>query len=192
VLSVGALATDWRHRADFSNYGGWVDVYAPGEKLINAIGTGTYTYQIPPIPVGGQATFSGLAQWSGTSFSAPIVTGLIAARMARHGESAREAAAVLLARARAQTIPGVGPVLFPDCGDDDCEHGRGERCGCGCRGDRGGGGCGCECGGHGRHGHATPRITGRAGYQDVRVPGSLMSCLEEVAGRLARAWRMGR
>jgi Subtilase family len=194
VLSVGALATDWRHRADFSNHGGWVDVYAPGEKLINAIGTGTYTYQIPPIPPGGQATFSGLAQWSGTSFSAPIVTGLIAARMARHGESAREAAAVLLARARAQTIPGVGPVLFPDCGDDDCEHGRGERCGCGCRGDRGcGGECGCGCGGHGRHGHAAPRITGRAGYQEgVRVPGSLLSSLEEVAGRLARAWRMGR
>ena len=114
MLSVGALATDWRHRADFSNYGGWVDVYAPGEKLINAIGTGTYTYQIPPIPPGtGQATFSGLAQWSGTSFSAPIVTGLIAARMTRCGESAREAAAALLAKARAQTIPGVGPGAVP-------------------------------------------------------------------------------
>ena len=127
VLSVGALATDWRHRADFSNHGGWVDVYAPGENLINAIGSGTYTYQVSP-NVGQVKTFSGLAQWSGTSFSAPIVTGLIAARMARCGESAREAAAVLLAKARAQAIPGVGPVLLPGC--DDGEDGHCGHCGC--------------------------------------------------------------
>src|SRR5204862_6910373 len=57
VLSVGALATDWHRRADFSNYGGWVDVYAPGEKLINAIGSGTYTSQIPP-DAGQVRTFS--------------------------------------------------------------------------------------------------------------------------------------
>lgn len=153
VLSVGALATDWCHRADFSNYGGWVDVYAPGEKLINAFGSGTYTYQIPPNS--GTAMFSGLAQWSGTSFSAPIVTGLIAARMARCGESARDAADALLAEARARTIPGVGPVLLPRCGGDDdrCYGGCGrcgDDCGCGHRGHCGGGPCG---GGHcgGRH-----------------------------------------
>jgi hypothetical protein len=143
VLAVGALATDWRHRADFSNHGGWVDAYAPGEKLINAIGSGTYTCQIPP-NTGQVRTFSGLAQWSGTSFSAPIVTGLIAARMAHCGEGAREAAAALLAKARAQTIPGVGPVLFPGCG------GEVERCGrCGgCGGRCGDGACGCggRCG----------------------------------------------
>jgi hypothetical protein len=150
VLSVGALATDWHHLADFSNYGGWVDVYAPGENLVNAFGSGTYTYQIPP-NAGQVRTFSGLAQWSGTSFSAPIVTGLIAARMARRGESAREAAAALLAQAR--TIPGVGPVLFPRCDDHDehCgHHGDGGGCGCagGCAcGDR----CGCGCA-HGKHG----------------------------------------
>ncbi len=151
VLSVGALATDWHRRADFSNYGNWVDVYAPGEKLINAIGSGTYACQIPP-NVGQVRTFSGLAQWSGTSFSAPIVTGLIAARMARCGESAREAAAALLAKARAQTIPGVGPVLFPCCdGEERCDRcgGYGRRGGCG--GRRGGGDCrcggGCGCGG---------------------------------------------
>jgi hypothetical protein len=151
VLSVGALATDWRHRADFSNYGNWVDVYAPGEKLINVIGSGTYTYQIPPNA--GQATFSGLAEWSGTSFSAPIVTGLIAARMARRGESAQDAAAALLAQARAQTIPGVGPALFPACGgDQDGRCGHSER-GCACRRDRGGqDDCGCGCGGRERRG----------------------------------------
>ena len=151
VLSVGALATDWRHRADFSNYGGWVDVYAPGENLINAFGSGTYTCQIPP-NAGDERTFSGLAQWSGTSFSAPIVTGLIAARMARCGESAREAAAALLAKARAQTLPGVGPVLFPGCnGEERCDRCGGDgRCS-GCGGRRGGGDCrcggGCGCGG---------------------------------------------
>jgi hypothetical protein len=147
VLSVGALATDWRHRADFSNHGGWVDVYAPGEKLINAFGSGTYTCQVPP-DAGQVRTFSGLAQWSGTSFSAPIVTGLIAARMARRGESAKEAAAALMAKARAQTIPGVGPALFPSCDDDECgggcercRHGRDRDCGC----DRE-----CDCGGRRR------------------------------------------
>jgi len=158
VLSVGALAADRCHRADFSDYGSWVDVYAPGENLINAFGSGTYTYQFEP-DAPNVATFSGLAQWSGTSFSAPIVTGMIAARMVRCGESAREAADALLAEARAHAIPGVGPVLLPRCEGDhgccghcgcgcerDCDRDRDRGCGCGCCGD-----CGCGCG-HGGHG----------------------------------------
>jgi Subtilase family len=131
VISVGALAADGHSRAYFSNYGGWVDVYAPGQNLINAFAAGVYICQISPYggetrtfqpysPEGSQEC--GLAQWSGTSFSAPIVTGLIAARMARRGESAREAATALLARAGAQAIRGVGPVLLPGCGDDDDER----------------------------------------------------------------------
>jgi subtilisin family serine protease len=133
VLSVGALASDGRSRAYFSNYGGWVDVYAPGQNLINAYGSGTYICHVAPY-AGERRKFFGLAQWSGTSFSSPLVTGLIAARMARCGESAQEAAAVLMAKARAQTIPGVGPILLPCCDDED---GCGDSGECGC--DRSGG-----------------------------------------------------
>jgi hypothetical protein len=122
VIAVGALGGDWHGRATFSNFGPTVDVYAPGRDLVNAFAIGTYKCYVYPY-VDDPREFYGMAKWSGTSFSAPIVTGLIAARMSRAGDTARQAAAALLAEARAHAIPGVGPVLLPRCGGPACSGG---------------------------------------------------------------------
>lgn len=112
TVSVGALDADGK-RAGYSNFGSWVDVYALGTDLVNAYPTGTFYCHQPPNE-GKKREFTGLAKWSGTSFSTPLVSGLIAARMSQHGISARDAADELLAEARIAGRRGVGPVLEPN------------------------------------------------------------------------------
>ncbi|MEN3535875.1 S8/S53 family peptidase [Microbispora sp. ZYX-F-249] len=62
VVAVGALDGD--ARAEFSAYGPWVDVWAPGVGLTSSF-----------LEYGD---FRGYATWSGTSFAAALVTGALA------------------------------------------------------------------------------------------------------------------
>jgi subtilisin family serine protease len=110
TISVGALGADEHHRAFFSNYGDWVDVYALGEGFVNAYASGEYTYRgAEKRPQ--KRSFAGMARWDGTSFSAALVTGLIAARMSQTHETSAQATQAALTKARAQEVAGVGPLL---------------------------------------------------------------------------------
>jgi hypothetical protein len=81
VTGVGALATDGKALASFSNRGDWVNVNAPGERVQSAFVRGqedqTVTHD------GGSDQFtSNTALWSGTSFACGYVSGYLARALA--------------------------------------------------------------------------------------------------------------
>jgi Subtilase family len=80
AVGVGSLDRDGQV-SDFSNWGDSVDVLALGRNLVNAFPRGRYVCQESP-DRGDERIFDNLlARWSGTSFSTPLVTGMIAAAM---------------------------------------------------------------------------------------------------------------
>jgi hypothetical protein len=112
TIAVGAIDAE-DQRARFTNYGSWVDVYAPGVDLVNAFPKGIYIDQEPPNEGTVHEFTHGMARWSGTSFSTPIVSGMIAQHMSETGKTARLAADTLLAEAREKSRPRVGAILKP-------------------------------------------------------------------------------
>ncbi|MBL8929928.1 MAG: S8/S53 family peptidase [Kineosporiaceae bacterium] len=112
VTAVGALDADCDLRADYSNHGPWVDLYAPGTDLVNTFATGDFTCSESP-DAGQVRSFTGLARWSGTSFATPLVAGMVAGRASAESISAARALRHLRVEARLGAVPGVGPVLVP-------------------------------------------------------------------------------
>jgi membrane-anchored mycosin MYCP len=75
VVAVGSVGDDWERSAFSADKVPWIDVLAPGENVVSTFLTGTYPGEKDQPDV----TFNGFAEWSGTSFSTALVTGLIAA-----------------------------------------------------------------------------------------------------------------
>jgi hypothetical protein len=113
VVAVGALDTskNQRKRATFSNYGHWVDIYAPGVSVYSTYLKGTWEVP-PPNPRSWQ--INGYATWDGTSFAAPQVAAAIADTMRQSHIGARQAAHVVLGAA--PWLAGVGPTYIPSPG----------------------------------------------------------------------------
>lgn len=108
VVAVGALTSDL-DPAEWSNHGPWVDCACVGEGIISTFVAGSESSKAlpsvddfpPPNPV---------ALWSGTSFAAPQVTGLLARHLSE-GATGDEAVAKLRAEAEGETgrpHPAVG------------------------------------------------------------------------------------
>ena len=87
VTAVGA--TDGDAVAAFSPQTPWVDLLAPGVNIESTYLTAKVKPAMPGL--GSPLTFSGFANWDGTSFSAATVSGAVAAKI-HHGRcDAREA-----------------------------------------------------------------------------------------------------
>jgi subtilisin family serine protease len=112
AVGVGSLDRDG-HVSDFSNWGDSADLFALGRNLINAFPDGTYICFECPDRLDERIFDHGLARWSGTSFSAPLVTGLIAAAMSRPGGTMEARAAYDEVRAAAGLVRVVRPVHMP-------------------------------------------------------------------------------
>jgi subtilisin family serine protease len=109
VIAVAAL--DGRERAWFSDHGPWVDAAAPGVGVTSCF----VRFDGPRPRVRGidPDDFTGYARWSGTSFAAPAVAGMIAGLAASEDLTAAEAARRVLDPAAHPTMPGLGVVLAP-------------------------------------------------------------------------------
>jgi hypothetical protein len=113
VGSVGALDKTLARRASWTNFGPTVDLYAPGDRLVNAFAKGTYRTKWTPPQQVEVRHFDGMALWGGTSFSVAIAAGLVGARMSATGQRSQDAYDDLLAVANNHRVVDGSPALVP-------------------------------------------------------------------------------
>ena len=85
VIAVGAVGPDGP--AWFTNYGQWVDACAPGVDIVSNYFDGELIDKDADVPTDSRIKDfkSGWAEWSGTSFAAPMVVAAILRQIELHG-----------------------------------------------------------------------------------------------------------
>lgn len=104
-------------RADYSNFGWWVDVRAEGDHVSTFYDIDLGQPDADLAAPGGLtlASFDGFAAWAGTSFAAPVMAAAIAAKITGTDglTSARDAARLLLNEAAGTYRPELGVLIEP-------------------------------------------------------------------------------
>lgn len=108
VIAVGALGPDGP--ALWSNYGDWLDACAPGTDLVSAFFP-SFDGALEEINSVDPDDFEGWAQWSGTSFAAPVVIAALAREMVAGDCDAEEAEQRILRAPHLLRIPCFGTVV---------------------------------------------------------------------------------
>ena len=113
VVSVGAIGPDGP--APFTNYGPWVRACAPGVGLVSTFFQGWNGSEAADPDGDDPDAYQGWARWSGTSFSAPVVVGVLARQIGERFTSV-DAAAAAAAEAVARIIDHPSLLRIPNLG----------------------------------------------------------------------------
>jgi len=111
VVSVGSIEPGGR--APYSNFGCWVRACAPGTSVISSFFK-NFDGAIEPIAgrsPGDPDHYEGWANWTGTSFAAPIVVAALLRHMAVTDTNAKTAVKQLIDDPKLFRFPGLGTVV---------------------------------------------------------------------------------
>lgn len=108
VVGVGSIEP--AGPAPYSNHGPWVRACAPGTALTSSFHK-AYNGDHPPQDGVDIDKFDQWAQWTGTSFAAPVVVGALMRHIALTGGSAHDAVAALIDAPGLFRFPGLGTVV---------------------------------------------------------------------------------
>ena len=122
-VSVGALNPDRATTALFSNVGPWVRTFAVGAAVLSTLpdfrgglqaSARDDQYARRRLTIAPEDYRGGFAVWSGTSFAAPLVAGLIAAGLGTppDGKDGKEHVADAIAAARAAAEKALACLLY--------------------------------------------------------------------------------